>query len=299
MAAPGWYGGSFARDDGCRAQRGCLRTAKPATGVLVGGGGSVGLPVAGGYTSELNVKKALSRIDLKMKSLTDGTAIDEEVAISETLYLIARSHSVSDLVEQIKKTYALDVYLPEEQHMPPSETAALLDNMRAQLNVARESWERCVTEDTGVSQKFTGDMEKVHALSEQLDRNTLQFLSKLIHTTALQANEQERVQRISMDMAMALLLLDSGIEHYQHLGSGFQEQARILGTRLQASMNRLPEDGNKLANLISLYCQMEQQEVMVPLAVEMQGNLQHIEQSLNAFFNNATNARNYPRSANC
>src|SRR5512141_1323424 len=32
---------------------------------------------------------------------------------------------------------------------------------------------------------------------------------------------------------------------------------------------------------------MEQREVMVPLASEMQGNLQHIEQSLNAFFNNA------------
>src|SRR3970040_680864 len=53
-------------------------------------------------------------------------------------------------------------------------------------------------------------------------------------------------------------------------------------------MMRMPEDVSKLANLISLYCQMEQHEAMMPLATEMQGNLQHIEQTLNAFFNNAT-----------
>ncbi len=240
-----------------------------------------------GIPPELNVKKSLSRIDLKMKALIDGTAFDEEVSISEALYLIARSHSVSDTVEQIKNTYALDVYLPEDQPMPPSETAALLDNMRAELNVAEASWEECIAEAGGACQKFASDMEKVHGLSEQLDRNTLQFLSKQIHAAALQADVPERAQRISMDMAMALLLLGSGIEHYQHLGSGFQEQARILSSRLQGGMMRMPEDANKLSSLISLYCQMEQQEVMVPLAVEMQGNLQNIEQNLNAFFNNA------------
>ena len=240
-----------------------------------------------GIPPELNVKKSLSRIDIKMKSLIDGSAFDEEVSISEALYLIARSHSVSDTVEQLKKTYALDVYLPEDQPMPPSETAALLDNMRAELNAAEASWEACIAEAGGACQKFASDMERVHGLSEQLDRNTLQFLSKQIHATALQADVPERAQRISMDMAMALLLLGTGIEHYQHLGSGFQEQARILSSRLQAGMMRMPEDTGKLSSLISLYCQMEQQEVMVPLAVEMQGNLQTIEQNLNAFFNNA------------
>jgi len=240
-----------------------------------------------GIPPELSVKKPLSRIDLKMKSLADGGAFDEEGAISEMLYLITRSHTVSDMVEQIKTTYALEEYLPEERPLPPSETAALLDNMRAQLNVAEQSWERCVAEDSGACQQFAKDMEQLHILSEQLDRNTLQFLCKQIHAAALQADEPERAQQVAMDMAMALLLLSSGIEHYQHLGSGFHEQARILSARLQADLMRLPEDVSKLANLISLYCQMEQREVMPPLATEMQGNLQHIEQSLNAFFNNA------------
>jgi chemosensory pili system protein ChpA (sensor histidine kinase/response regulator) len=240
-----------------------------------------------GIPPELNYKKSLCRIDIKMKSLTEGNVFDEELHMSEMLYFIARSHAVSEAVDQIKNIYALDGYLPEAQPIPPTETAALLNNMRAQLNVARDSWEHCVGDDEGACKKFAGDMETLHGMSEQLDRNTLQFLSKQIHASAAHAEKPENAQRISMDMAMALLLLESGIEHYQHLGSGFQEQARILSARLQAGMMHMPEDENKLANLISLYCEMEQHEVMVPLATEMQGNLQHIEQNLNAFFNNA------------
>ncbi len=240
-----------------------------------------------GIPPELNYKKSLSRIDIKMKSLTEGNVFDEELHMSEMLYFIARSHAVSETVDQIKNVFTLDEYLPEAQPMPPTETAALLNNMRAQINIARDSWEHCVGDDEGMCKKFAGDMGILHGMSEQLDRNTLQFLSKQIHASAAHAEKPESAQRISMDMAMALLLLDSGIEHYQHLGSGFQEQARILSSRLQADMAHMPEDENKLASLISLYCEMEQHEVMVPLANEMQGNLQHIEQNLNAFFNNA------------
>lgn len=240
-----------------------------------------------GIPPEVNFRKSLSRIDIKMKSLTEGNPFDEEASISETLYYIARSHTVSDTVEQIKKVYELDSYLPDEQPNPPSETAALLDNMRAQLNTAEESWEHCIAEEPEACKKFAADLEQLHGLSEQLDRNTLQYLSKQIHSAALQIENPEIAQSVSMDMAMAMLLLDSGIEHYQHLGSGFQEQSRILSSRLQAAIMRMPEDENKLANLVSLYCEMEQHEVMMPLANEMQGNLLHIEQNLNAFFNNA------------
>jgi chemosensory pili system protein ChpA (sensor histidine kinase/response regulator) len=240
-----------------------------------------------GVPPELNVKKSLSRIDQNMRALLEATPFDDETALSEMLYLIARSHTVSETVEDIKQVFALETFLPDAPPLPPSETAALLGNMRAQLAVADETWERCVADDAAACVRFTTQTEQLYLLSEQLDRNTLQFLCKQISTTASHTDDPDRAQRIAMDMAMALLLLNTGIEHYQHLGSGFHEQARILSMRMQASMMRMPEDPSKLANLVSLYCEMEQREVMAPLALEMQSNLQHIEQSLNAFFGNA------------
>ncbi|TNC99517.1 MAG: type IV pili sensor histidine kinase and response regulator [Gallionellaceae bacterium] len=241
-----------------------------------------------GVPPELNIKKSLSRIDQRMRSLIDGSAFDEDAALSELLYLIARSHTVSETVEDIKNAFALETFLPDAPPLPPSETASLLSNMRAQLAVADETWERCVADDAAACARFTTQTEQLYLLSEQLDRNTLQFLCKQISTTASHADDPDRAQRIALDMAMALLLLNSGIEHYQHLGSGFHEQARILSMRMQAGMMRMPEDTGKLSSLVSLYCEMEQREVMAPLATEMQSNLQHIEQSLNAFFGNAS-----------
>lgn len=241
-----------------------------------------------GVPPELNAKKLLGRIDLQLKALIDGGQIDSEAILSEMLYVLVHSHSVSEEVERIKEVYALEAYLLEEVPLPPSAISALLDGMRAELNVADETWERCVADDQLACERFVQLAEHLLELAEQLDRNTLQFLCKQIHTTAQHADEPERAQRIALDMAMALLLLSSGIEHYQHLGSGFHEQARIISARLQAALMRMPGDQGKLDNLISLYCQMEQREVMSPLAQEMQSNLQHIEQSLNAFFGDSS-----------
>ena len=240
-----------------------------------------------GVPPELNIKKSLSRIDQRMRSLIDDSNFDEDAALSELLYLVARSHTVSETVEDIKVAFALEAFLPESPPLPPSETAALLSNMRAQLAVVDETWERCVADDAAACARFAVQTEQLYMLSEQLDRNTLQFLCKQINTAAINADNPDRAQRIAMDMAMSLLLLGSGIGHYQHLGSGFHEQARILSMRMQQGMMRSPEDTEKLSNLVSLYCEMEQREVMAPLATEMQSNLQHIEQSLNAFFGNA------------
>jgi chemosensory pili system protein ChpA (sensor histidine kinase/response regulator) len=249
--------------------------------------GVLGCVALDGVPPELNVKKSFSRIDQAMRALLDDSEFDTVGAVSEMLFLIARSHTVNETVEQIKQVFDLDTYLPEAPPLPPGETSALLENMRAQLSVADEVWEQCVLNDRAACTRFAAQSEQLHALSEQLDRNTLQFLCKQIHATAQHVENPEHAQIVSMDMAMALLLLDSGIEHYQHLGSGFHEQARLLTSRLHETLLNQPEDHSKLASLVALYCEMEQRDVMGPLAVEMQSNLQHIEQTLNAFFGNA------------
>jgi chemosensory pili system protein ChpA (sensor histidine kinase/response regulator) len=240
-----------------------------------------------GVPPELNVKRAFSRMDQGMRALLDDSDFDKVGAMSEILYLVARSHTVNETVEQLKQTFDLDTYLPETPPLPPGETLVLLERMRVQLVSATETWELCALNDRASCTRFASQTEQLHALSEQLERNTLQFLCKQIHATAQHVEAPEHAQVISMDMAMALLLLGSGIEHYQHLGSGFHEQARLLTARLHTSLLKQPEDQDKLAELVALYCEMEQRDVIAPLAAEMQNNLQHIEQTLNAFFGNA------------
>lgn len=233
----------------------------------------------------LNAKGLLSRIDMQMKSLLEGNQVDTYATSCETLYLLARSHAVSELVDNIKQTYALDDYLPDESSHPFSEITQVLDQMRTQLGAARDSWEKCLqSDDVQACQNFIGQIDQLRALAEGLDRNTLQFLCNQIHSAAAHCDEPERAHRIAQDMAMAMLLLEIGIDQYSHLGSSYHDQARILGQRLQSSMMRTPEDREQFAEVIALHSEMEKRKILAPLATEMQGNLQHVEQGLNAFF---------------
>lgn len=241
-----------------------------------------------GLPPEMNVRKLLSRIDQQLRAVVEGNVGDVKPVLDEMLYLIGHSHAVSEQVDAIKQVYALDQYLPELSALSPSEVDQRLGIMRDQLRVAEECWEQCAQGDKAACEKFIKYAEQIALQSDKLDRDVLQYLTKQIQVFSQYASSPEHARPIAMDMAMALLLLGSGIESYRRIGSGFQEQARILSERMQAAVKQQPEDTKRLTELVDLHYQMEQRgDVMGPLANEMLVNIQHVEQGLNAFFNSA------------
>jgi chemosensory pili system protein ChpA (sensor histidine kinase/response regulator) len=241
-----------------------------------------------GLPPEMNARKLLGRIDQQMRAMVEGAAGDVNPVLKEMLYLIGHSHAVSEQVEEIKQVYSLEQYLPELTALSPGEVDQMLALMHDQLRAAEESWEQCAQGDAAACEKFIKHVEQIAAQSDKLDRDVLQYLAKQIQVLSQYASSPEHARPIAMDMAMALLLLGSGIENYRRIGANFQEQARILSERMQAAVKQQPEDTKRLSELVDLHYQMEQRgEVMGPLANEMLVNLQHVEQGLNAFFNNA------------
>jgi len=241
-----------------------------------------------GLPPEMNVRKLLSRIDQQLRAVVEGNVGDVKPVMNEMLYLIGHSHAVSEQVEAIKQVYALDQYLPELSALSPSEVDQMLGIMRDQLRVAEECWELCAQGDKAACEKFIKYAEQIALQSDKLDRDVLQYLTKQIQVLSQYGSSPEHARPIAMDMAMALLLLGSGIENYRRIGSGFQEQARILSERMQAAVKQQPEDTKRLTELVDLHYQMEQRgDVMGPLANEMLVNIQHVEQGLNAFFDSA------------
>jgi len=241
-----------------------------------------------GLPAELNSNKLLARIDLQMKSMVENTQRDTEYNTTCGMqYMLARSHSVSETVDKIKQTYVLDTYLPEEQARSYGETAQLLEQMHALLNEAQELLEHCAKGDTDGSRQYADKLGDLYKLSESLDRDTLQFLCKQMHNAVAEPEDAEAVYRGRMELAMAMLILDNGIERYQKLGSQFHEEVRMISQILQSVHATTAVDESIMPSLTELYCQMEEQEVLPPLANEMRSNLQQVELSLNVFFSDA------------
>jgi chemosensory pili system protein ChpA (sensor histidine kinase/response regulator) len=248
-----------------------------------------------GLPPEMNVRKLLSRIDQQLRAAAEGNTSDVSPVMNEMLYLIGHSHVVSEHVEAIKQVYSLDQYLPELSALSPGEVDQMLVAMRDQLRIAEESWELCTQGDRASCEKFAKQVEQIALQSDKLDRDVLQYLSRQIQALSQYATTPDHARPIAIDMAMALLLLDSGIEDYRRIGGSFQEQARILTERMQAAIKLQPEDTKRLTELVDLHYQMEQRgDVMGSLASEMLVNLQQVEQGLNAFFNSAINHEELP-----
>jgi chemosensory pili system protein ChpA (sensor histidine kinase/response regulator) len=196
--------------------------------------------------------------------------------------IFTRAAIRGDTVDKIKQTYVLDTYLPEEQPLSHGETAQVLEQMLDQLNQAEEMLEHYVQGDAESSKRLAEKLDQLYKFSEQLGRDTLQFLSKQLYSAVADAENADAVYRIRMEMAMAMLLLGNGIQRYQRLDSQFHEQERLISQGLQSGMSG---DEASMANLSALHCKMEEQEILLPLANEMKGNLQQVELSLTVFFN--------------
>lgn len=239
-----------------------------------------------GLPAELSANKLLARVDLQMKSMLENKQRDSEYNTTCGMqYMLARSHSVSDTVDKIKQTYVLETYLPQEQPLTYGESTQVLEQMRELLSEAQEMLEQCTKGDAECSKRFTSKLEQLYNLSERLDRDTLQFLCKQMHNAVADARDPDSVYRSRMEMAMASLLLGNGIERYQRLDTKFQEQVRMVIQFLLNEGIDKPDETQILPGLTALHCQLEEQEVLTPIANEMKSNLQQVEQSLTVFFN--------------
>lgn len=231
-----------------------------------------------------NANRLLGRIDQQMRAAAEGHAGEAQAILNEMLYLVGRSDATSDRVEEIRLVYALEFYLPATAILQPDEAAQILETMRAHLHAAEESWERCVQGDRAACEKFAGHAGQLAEQGGKLGHNALQYLAGQIHALSRHAGTPEHARPVALDMAMALLLLGSGIRHHGHLGSGFLKEARILAGRIEAAALRQPEDTRQLAELARLHCLLQQGDVRAHLYNEMLVNLQYLGQGLSAFF---------------
>lgn len=242
-----------------------------------------------GMPPEISPKRMLGRLDLQMKALIEGTTAEVRGVLSEMLYMVARSHEVTEAVAAIKRAFALDTYLSakNEEIAVDTRDPQILSEMRGIFKQAETNWERCVLGDAAACGDFAGLTSRLSDLSSQLSQNALHFLCEQIWSTTINA-EPEQLQRVALDMAMALLLLHGGIEHYSNLDPAFHDQTRALIDRIRAGLRNEASSDEGLDNLVERQSQVEEKSAIHPLASEMMSNLQLVEQALNSFFEDVT-----------
>ncbi len=237
------------------------------------------------HLADFNAPKLLGRIDQQIRTLLAGKPLDEPSELYQMLYLIANTQAVpGSLIAEIQTAYALQRYVHDAKDIPVSLLSKRLSVIGEHLRGAQDSWEACVAGSKEASGNFVAQTGLLESYCEKLDPDTLQVLARAIAQYAKYALETEYVEALSMDMAMALLLLDRGIVHYHQVNDAFQKQALALSERMHDAVNTSSSRNLPISDVTDLHRDQESAIAAELISKEMLGNLHRVEAGLNAYF---------------
>jgi len=250
---------------------------------LIFGGGEVG-PAA---------KPLFAKIDQQVKQLIEGSAKVAERVFRDLLLVVGRSSAVSERIGVLKETYRLEALL----ELPDRGTRAAADETLAPLvrelreltGQQKDAWLKYTSGNRAALEPFGKQALVLAERAGKLpDRDLQLVLARLTEVApALKAKAIPPSESQALEVATAMLFVESALENLARLGPDFPRQARTVAERLRAAMagEPLPPVEAIEGGLLDEMTRRAQEKLLIfQVGQEVQVNLQNIEQVLDGFF---------------
>src|SRR5688572_15270034 len=248
--------------------------------------------VFGGLDVGPTSKPLFAKVDQQVKQLIDGAAKVAERLFRDLLLAIARSGQVSDRITLLKETYGLDRLLAIPDTVRGSDDeglAALVREVRELTAQQKDTWLKYTSGNRAALEPFGKQSLVLADRAGRLpNRDIQQVLVRLADVApALKARAIPPSEAQSLEVATALLFLESALENYFKLGGDFPRQSKTVTERLKSAMagEPLPPMDQIEGGLLDEMTRRAQEKLLVfQVGQEVQVNLQNIEQVLDGFF---------------
>lgn len=243
-----------------------------------------------GSQIDLMTRRLCGKIEQAIRHLAAGTLGNTAVLMRELLYHLIHSESTGQRIDDIKRSFAWPSL---------SATDALTFEQSEFLNPLLERLRGTLMQTNDIWREFcAGHQESLVALSEYLDwllhqaRQTecaplIKLIEAMSDTAAyLHAQPQDMDEELAMEMATALLMIESILDDFYKLSPGLPRQIDILVSRLHSvtagdvNINELPV----VPFFDALESSTQDKELLAQVGQEMLTNLAQIESILDKFF---------------
>ncbi len=238
---------------------------------------------------DLPVRRLCGKIEQTIRHLAAGTSGNTSVLMRELLYHIANSEADSPRINAIKNSYAWPGQVQDQDEPTFEQSEALrpvLDRLRDTLMQANDIWrEFCA----GHQESLASLLEYVDWLSHQARQAGYAPLEKLTDAIGdtvsyLHKHPQDASEELAMEMATALLLVESIIDDFHKLPADLPQQIDVAVSRLhgitQGSISDLPP----APTFKTLESETQGKELQAQVAQEILTNLAQVESILDKFF---------------
>ena len=250
----------------------------------------------GGVAPQFSVKSLCGRIDQQIRRVGENSAKVAEKLNRDVLYYVAIAHPATDRLKQVKDTFELDAHLPRASLVSPGNQALdrakpILRELAELILGAKEAWLKFTAGNTDVLKTFQDHTRRALSKAQTLGFEPLTGLIEKITAGADAlaakgtAKNGESSETVAMEMATALMLTESAAQNFARLTPEFAHQAEVQGRRLQASLAGESTTDIEDAPLLDEIGRKAQEKLLLAqIGTEIQTNLRHIEQVLDAFF---------------
>jgi len=239
---------------------------------------------------DLTIRRLCGKIEQTIRHLAAATPGNTAVLMRELLYHLAHSASTGQRIDEIKRSFVWPslsatgaVTFEQSESLNP-----VLERLRSTLMQANDIWrEFCA----GEQESLVSLSEYIDWLLHQAQQTECTPLIKLIEAMSntaayLHAQPHDMNEELAMEMATALLTIESILDDFYKLPPELPHQIDVLVSRLQGvtagdvNVNELPA----LPFFNALESNTQDKDLLARVAQEILASLAQIERILDKFF---------------
>jgi chemosensory pili system protein ChpA (sensor histidine kinase/response regulator) len=242
----------------------------------------------GGIETDAAVKKLCGRIEAQLRKVLEGTGTVADRLMRDVLYYVARAPHGSDHLECVRAAYRLDSLIPAIGDQDITPLKPVLRASRELLATTKDHWNRyCAGTATALAQFRDGATQLV-ARVDELGQAEITRLAAAVQQTAdgIAAAPARHGDADALELATALLLLESALEHFPEVGIQFAHQVDTVAGRLAALLRGEALAALEIPQLDEISRRAQERLLMHQVAKEILANLAVVEQTLDGFFRN-------------
>ncbi len=242
--------------------------------------------VENGLDRGFGVKQLCARVDLQIRRVSEGSGKVADRLRREVLYFVAICAPVAPQVQAVQRAFKLSGLIPSAEVMSADvvRLQPLLREAREQLAGAKDSWLKAASGRAENLPKLKQTLASVHAKAAEIHNGALMKLTAALVERIDKMPASGVSESVAMEYATALLLAESAFENYTSLSADFPKQVDAMLSRLDAARAGRPTAASGAPMLDEMSKRAQERVLLAQVGREIQANLRHMEQVLDAFF---------------
>ncbi len=246
--------------------------------------GADGLPDAG------EARRFLLRLAAQIKKLGEGLSEVPAALLREALYLAATAGKGHAALAVVRAAYRLDSLLPAAVPADVDRQDAHVRRLRELVAAAKDEWNRLSAGTVAALPPFHEHVTWMAEAAAATHAAAYVQLTAAIREQAdlLRRDPTRHTDALALEIATALLLAESALDDFAALGADFAQQVNVVLARLAAIARGEQPGALELPHLDAMSHRAQERLLLESVMREIRTDLGTIEQTLDAFFRDAT-----------